>query len=477
MAHSPPTDGSNLSIRPCHYGDLEGVESLISQSNGTFETRSCGHSLPQVAQDLERLRQWYGPLKLLSWFPNPLQHFFSAYVAESDNKVCGMIQVAPCNHTHSTWRIERVAANSLASQQSPSSTDENPPNGSNGNGHGNSPWDDDRMALRPPALSSDIASHLLRHCLETIWEARTWTVEVSVNDTVGMGLYRQHGFQPLARMAYWAIAPELLSALAEHDVDLPNLRPVSNADASLLYQLDTVSMPPLVRQVYDRHVSDFKMGLPKLTVDGIEHLVQHREVQRAYVFEPQRKAAIGYFKLDISQNGQFPHQAQLTVHPAYTWLYPKLLAHMARMLQNYPAHSLQIASSDYQPEREEYLTKIAAERIEHTLMMSRSVWHKVRETKPASLEGLQLAEVLQGLKPSRKPVPGRFSLNPPFRPMPLSEADLLDVENFAPGSWFSPDAKLREQGRSPSDATDDSSSDFPPGDFYDSSQWPTNGTT
>jgi hypothetical protein len=413
---------------------------------------------------------------MLSWFPNPLQHFFSAYVAEADSKVCGVIQVAPCNHTHSTWRIERVAADSIAPQPSLATTDSSAKNGNGGNGHSTAPWDD-QMSLRASALSSDIASQLLRHCLETIWEARTWMVEISVNDTVGMGLYRQHGFQPLARMAYWAIAPELLSVLAEHDVDLPNLRPVSNADASLLYQLDTVSMPPLVRQVYDRHVADFKKGLTKLAIDSVNHLVQHREVQQAYVFEPQRKAAIGYFRLDVSQDGQFPHQAQLTVHPAYTWLYPKLLAHMARLLQNYPAHSLQIASSDYQPEREEYLTKIAAERIEHTLMMSRSVWHKVRETKPASLEGLQLAEVLQGLKPSRKPVPGRFSLNPPFRPLPLSEADLRDIENTAPGKWFSQDSKAIEPGRSPADDADDPSNECSSGDFYDPSQWPTNGTT
>ncbi len=475
MAQTSSTDCPNISVRPCHYGDLEGVEALVNQANRAFETKSCGHSLPQVAQDLDRLRQWYGLLKLLSWFPNPLQHFFSAYVAELDNKVCGLIQVAPCNRTRSTWRIERVAVESIAPQPSLVAANNAP---RNGNGHKESdshPWDN-QMSLRSSALSPDIASQLLRHCLETIWEARTWMVEVSVNDTAGMGLYRQHGFQPLAQMTYWAIAPELLTALAERDVELPNLRPVSNADASLLYQLDTVSMPPLVRQVYDRHVVDFKTGLAKLAVESVDHLLQHREVQRAYVFEPQRKTAIGYFRLDISQDGQSPHQAQLTVHPAYTWLYPKLLAHMARLLQGYPSHSLQIASSDYQTEREEYLTKIAAERIEHTLMMSRSVWHKVRETKPASLEGLQLAEVLQGLKPSRNPVPGRFSLNPPFRPMPLSEANLRDVEKTASGGWFSQDSKAVDPWRSPGDSTEDSPSENPSGDCYDSSHWPTNGT-
>ena len=49
-------------------------------------------------------------------------------------------------------------------------------------------------------------------------------------------------------------------------------------------------------------------------------------------------------------------------------------------------------------------------------MMSRSVWHKIRESK-FSLEALQLTEVLQTLQPSRKPVPGRFSFaEPPVSP-------------------------------------------------------------
>jgi hypothetical protein len=68
--------------------------------------------------------------------------------------------------------------------------------------------------------------------------------------------------------------------------------------------------------------------------------------------------------------------------------------------------ALELASADYQPEREEYLTKIGAQPVEHTLLMSRSVWHKLRETKP--LEGLQLAEMLQGLQPVGRPIPTRL---------------------------------------------------------------------
>jgi len=37
------------------------------------------------------------------------------------------------------------------------------------------------------------------------------------------------------------------------------------------------------------------------------------------------------------------------------------------------------------------------------------VWHKLRESKLVSLEGLQLSEVLQSFQPTRKPVPGRMS--------------------------------------------------------------------
>ncbi len=73
---------------------------------------------------------------------------------------------------------------------------------------------------------------------------------------------------------------------------------------------------------------------------------------------------------------------------------------------------LQLASADYQPEGEEYLEQIGANRIEHTLVMSRSVWHKVRESKFVSLEGIQLPEMLQGLQPVRKPIPGGMSWVP-----------------------------------------------------------------
>jgi hypothetical protein len=106
---------------------------------------------------------------------------------------------------------------------------------------------------------------------------------------------------------------------------------------------------------------------------------------------------------------------------------------MARVTKDLPAQSLHLASTDYQQEREQFLEQIGATRIEHSLMMSRSVWHKLRESRFVSLEGLQLSEMLQGLQPSRKPVPGRFSFIDPIppkagdRPPSVAKAEKLPV--------------------------------------------------
>lgn len=362
-----------VAIRPVHYKDLEAIENLAIQCE---EPAKYGYSVTWE-QKLQEVRSRYGLLKFLSWFPNPCQHDFHVYVAENKQQLVGLIQISPCNINRSTWRVERVLA------------DANVPD---------------------LALSSDhksIGSQLMRYCFETIWEARTWILEVNVNAKTTLALYRQNGFQPLAQLTYWAIAPEILSQLAEQDPDLPNLLPVSNADAYLIYQLDTVAMPPLLRQVFDRHISDFKTNFLSRILNKLKHWFGKKEIVEGYVFEPQRKAAIGYFCLNLCHDGSQPHQAELTVHPAYTWLYPKLMAQMAQVTQNFPPQSLQLTSTDYQPEREEFLEKSGAERIEHTLLMSRSVWHKLRESKP--LEGLQLSEVLQGLQPARTPIPSRIS--------------------------------------------------------------------
>lgn len=364
----------NLSIviRPIQYRDLDEMERIAQNSASDVTPIESNLAVNQM----QWLKRWYGLVKCLSWFPNPLKYRFCAYVAEQGRKVLGMIQVSPFNRTRSTWRIDRVM-------------------------------------LAPGIEKQGVGSQLLRYCFESILEARTWLLEVNINDKESLALYRHNGFQRLAEMTYWEIDPTLLAQLAQAEPDLPNLLPVSNADAQLLYQLDTASMPPLVRQVFDRNTRDFKTSLFGAIIDAVHQWVTKTEVVSGYVFEPQRKAAIGYFQVKLHRQGDNPHVANLTVHPAYTWLYPELLSQLARITQDFPARGLQLASSDYQAEREEYLERIGAKRIEHTLIMSRSVWHKLRESKLVSLEGIQWTEVLQGLQPARKPIPGGMSWVPP----------------------------------------------------------------
>lgn len=364
MTPSSPT--SQTEIRSIQYRDLEAIEQLLAEG---FTAANPSSTL-SLDPHLERVRQCFGVLKFLSWFPNPYQNLFRAYIAHRDRQLQGFIQVSPFNRTASTWRVDCIGADRSAGSQ-------------------------------------DTGTSLLRYCLETIWEARTWILEVEINNKPAVGLYRLNGFQPLAEMTYWDISADRLQELAEREPTLPNLMPVSNADAQLLYQLDTVAMPPQIRQVFDRHISDFKTSLVGSLVAGIEQWFDRTETVSGYVFETQRKAAIGYFQIQLSRQGTFPHKAQLTVHPAYTWLYPELLSQMARITKDFPPQSLQLASADYQPEREEYLTQIKADPIQRTLLMSRSVWHKLREAKHAPLE-LQLSEVLSGLQPRHKPVPGRM---------------------------------------------------------------------
>ncbi|MEH2272326.1 MAG: GNAT family N-acetyltransferase [Nostoc sp.] len=358
----------NVVIRPVQYRDLDGIERITQESFAALTPKGAGFAISQM----QRLRRWYGLLKFLSWFPNPLQYRLCAFVAEQGRILLGMIQVSPFNRTRSTWRIDQVLLERGVDKQG-------------------------------------IGSQLLRHCFESILEARTWLLEVNINDIEALALYRQNGFQRLAEMTYWEIGPELLAELAQAEPDLPNLLPVSNADAQLLYQLDTASMPPLVRQVFDRNTRDFKTSLFGALTDAVKQWLTKTEVVSGYVFEPQRKAAIGYFQVQLDRKGEVPHAATLTVHPAYTWLYPELLSQLARIAQDFPQQGLQLASSDYQAEREEYLERIGAKRIEHTLVMSRSVWHKLRESKFVSLEGIQWTDMLQGLQPARKPIPGGMS--------------------------------------------------------------------
>ncbi|MEM9540710.1 MAG: GNAT family N-acetyltransferase [Cyanobacteria bacterium P01_E01_bin.42] len=396
--NAPSPTNTTLSIRPLQLRDLEAVRDLMVMA----WTRERKRELTALEEKLDQFQQWYGLLKLLRLLPNPSQHHLHLYVAERQEKICGLIRVSPFNSTRSTWQVQNVLVDVRAQQPQES------------------------LNLK------DIGSQLLRHCFETIWEARTWVLEVNVSDRDTLALYRQNGFQPLAQLTDWEITPDVVETLAQHEPTLPNLLPVSNAEARLLYQLDTVSMPPLLRQVFDRHVQDFKTPLLRAAATKVDRLLKSKEVASAYVFEPQRKAAIGYFKLESHSEEDKPHKTDLTVHPAYTWLYPELFSHMARWVtekgKEKTPRSLCVVSADYQPEREEYLEKLGAERKEHALLMSRSVWHKLRETRR---EGLQLSDVLQGLKPARTPVPSRINWLKSFR-VKSSESPSQENKNHNP---------------------------------------------
>jgi hypothetical protein len=386
------TNGSKAQtiVRPLQYRDIDAIASLCQQTTITDPAVQI-----QIEQLLKQMTRWYAPFQFLNIIPTPNLTDRSLLVAECEQQVRGVIRVSPFNRTRSTWHVEWVSI--------------------------------DPQAATPEQVTgkNDIGTQLLRYCFEHIVEASTWVLEVDVNDNSALALYRQNGFQPLAHLTYWEIAPELLQELAQREPDLPNLLPVRNTDAQLIYQLDTVSMPPLLRQVFDRQIHDFKTNLVQTVVGKVREWLQQTQSVSNYVFETQRKAAIGYYQLSLnydsgitpSSNNNRPHRAELTVHPAYTWLYPELMAQLARSCQYLPPQPLQLVSADYQPEREEYFQQIGAQRVKHSLLMSRSVWHKLREAKHLSLENLQLADMLQSLQPSRQPLPNRIEKTEPEDPL------------------------------------------------------------
>jgi ribosomal protein S18 acetylase RimI-like enzyme len=376
---------SQTIVRPLQYRDIDAIATLCQQT--TIADPAVQERIEQL---LKQMTRWYAPFQFLNIIPTPNLSDRSLLVAEYDQQVRGAIGVSPFNRTRSTWHVEWVSI--------------------------------DSQAATPEQVTgkNEIGSQLLRYCFEHIVEASTWVLEVDVNDRDTLALYRQNGFQPLAHMTYWEIAPELLQELARREPDLPNLIPVRNMDAQLIYQLDTVSMPPLLRQVFDRQIHDFKTNFFQTLVGKVRSLLQQTQSVSNYVFETQRKAAIGYYRLSLNYDSRSnetanhsPHKAELTVHPAYTWLYPELMAQLARSCQDLPQLPLQLVSADYQPEREEYFQQIGAQRVKHSLLMSRSVWHKLREAKHLSLENLQIAEMIQSLQPSRQPLPNRIDKNDP----------------------------------------------------------------
>ncbi|MGB5592644.1 MAG: GNAT family N-acetyltransferase, partial [Crocosphaera sp.] len=200
---------AKASIRPLQYRDLDWLEAL---NTDTTQVQQNSVSV-SFQEQLQQARRWFALLKFLSWFPNQFQNHFRVYVAELPQtpygkSLRGFIHISPVNIGRSTWRVERVMVASGEGQP--------------------------ELLTNPQG----VGAQLLRYCLETVWEARTWVLEVNINEKNTLALYRQNGFQPLAQLTYWLLEPELLQTLAEQNAELPNLLPVSNADAHLLYQLD-----------------------------------------------------------------------------------------------------------------------------------------------------------------------------------------------------------------------------------------------
>ncbi len=287
---------------------------------------------------------------------DPLEPPGQTWVAGEGGQILGAIHVVPFNRSRSTWQVKWVRSDTL-----------------------------------------EVGSQLLRYALETVLEARTWVLEIATQDRDALALYRQNGFQPLAHCTYWHLHGEALTALAQAPVEAPSLSPVGNGDAYLRYQLDTVAMPPLVRQVFDRHPEDFAQPLWRTLWHQWRAWQGQAHPLQQYVFEPQRKAAIGYFGLWFDPHASQPHPVDLTVHPAYTWLYPQLLSHLTRLVP--PEPGLRLACMDYQPEREACFRWAGAVPQGETLWMSRSVWHKLREAKLNLQELPSLGEVLPHLQP------------------------------------------------------------------------------
>jgi ribosomal protein S18 acetylase RimI-like enzyme len=384
-----PDLSSGINVRSIQQRDFSAVQTL-----NALEVEDSQFSITSALNHQFRPRDpSLGQVFLFGWLPHsPSDRLF---VAESQGEIVGTIWVTTFNQSRSTWQIERIAVAAQADYFS-------------------------------------VGTSLIRHALETCWEARTWLLQVDVQSDRAIALYRQNGFQPLAHLTNWQIPQELVTELSSQSADLPNLMPVNNADAPLLYQLDTAAMPPQIRQVYDLGLNDFRTNpWANMLLHG-QHLLHSTQEISAYVYEPQRKAAIGYFSLLLSKPGQSKldftssDRCHMTIHPAYTWLYPEVIAQVSKVIvhhqvlarhkktknnHNY-SNGFTVSSTDYQPEREAYLEQIQAERVNHGLLMGRSVWHKVRESR-LSLEALQLSKVLAGLQPAQRPVPGRIDTFPP----------------------------------------------------------------
>ena len=249
---TPANPSEPIAVRPVHFRDSEKLMPEVGS-----EVVTCGAFTKH--QPLPETGRLFGQssLQRLSRLANPLQPKDITFAAGRKHATHGIIQVSPFNSTRSTWRVDGVMVNAAADQNLP--------------------------------INLDLGSLLLRHCFENIVEAHTWISETSIHDKFGLALYRQNGFQPLAYVTYWSIDAEQITNLAENEPDLPNLLPVSNADAQLIYHLETASMPPQLRQVFDHQIQDFRSRPVAEVRSQVRRWLGQSESVSAYVFEPQRK--------------------------------------------------------------------------------------------------------------------------------------------------------------------------------------------
>jgi len=394
-ARLPTLEGHGESVRPLSPSPT--LQAQVQAQAVGFRHQERVRAREDYVGLSRHARRWHHAMPLPQWLPHPWWHVARTYVAELRGgelrgSVVGAMQVSAYNRSRSTWQIERLlVAKGLDFFQ--------------------------------------VGTQLIRHALETCWEARTWVLGVDENERNEMALYRHNGFQPLSHVSTWVVSADLTAQLAAREPHLPNCLPVDNAEAALLYQLDTAAMPPQIRQVYDLSVCDFQVNLWEKAIAHTQHLLAGTQEVSGYVYEAQRKAAIGYFAVLLNRGRDRdpvpPHRCSLTVHPAYTWLYPELLVTVARVVAqaaDLPRRDFQVTSTDYQTEREAYLEEIGAERTGRGLLMGRSVWHKVRESR-LSLDALQLSRVLAGLQPARHPIPGRIDTYPDLSPDPFDRPE------------------------------------------------------
>lgn len=139
---------SIMQIRPIQYRDLGAIARLL-QERLSIEFNSRQNAL---LEKIQKYQSCYGLLQLTKILPWTVDQDFYVYVAEKDQQIQGLIQVYPINHNRSTWKVEQVLINHNTSLS--------------------------HLLIG----NCSIGSQLLRYCFEKIWEARTWVLEVNVNE-------------------------------------------------------------------------------------------------------------------------------------------------------------------------------------------------------------------------------------------------------------------------------------------------------